>query len=187
MNPNSRIDEITNFEPKNYEILRMVNGVYSSSKKACRKASNVSVAAAITSKARIRLYKGFLEVKKNGGRLLYCDTDSIVAAFALKSYKRVLNTYLGDVFFDSTKNDTVIPKAVFALPKTYAIKLVNGDEIVKVKGFNNNKTNFNSFKRLFDLGQDYTADSQVFSRKNQSIWLTRDEKRTNLSALTKRT
>jgi len=43
--------------------------------------SNVSIAAAITAKARIRLYKGFEDCKKNGGRLLYCDTDSIFAAF----------------------------------------------------------------------------------------------------------
>jgi hypothetical protein len=43
--------------------------------------SNVSIAAQITSKARIKLYNGFMEVINNGGRLLYTDTDSIFAAF----------------------------------------------------------------------------------------------------------
>ena len=42
---------------------------------------NVAIASAITSKARIKLYKGYLAVLDNGGRLLYSDTDSIVAAF----------------------------------------------------------------------------------------------------------
>jgi hypothetical protein len=42
---------------------------------------NVSYASAITSKARIKLYKAILDVKNDGGRLLYCDTDSIFAAY----------------------------------------------------------------------------------------------------------
>jgi hypothetical protein len=43
--------------------------------------SNVSIAAAITSKARIKLLKAQLSVIENGGRLLYSDTDSIFAAY----------------------------------------------------------------------------------------------------------
>jgi len=43
--------------------------------------SNVIYAAIITSKARIKLYKSFISVQNNGGRLLYCDTDSIFAAY----------------------------------------------------------------------------------------------------------
>src|SRR5574343_74039 len=42
-----------------------------------RHTSNVVIAAAITSKARIKLYRGFVSVIKNGGRILYSDTDSI--------------------------------------------------------------------------------------------------------------
>jgi hypothetical protein len=42
---------------------------------------NVSYSSAIASKARIKLYKGFQSVIKNGGRPLYCDTDSIFAAY----------------------------------------------------------------------------------------------------------
>jgi len=43
--------------------------------------SNVCIAAQITSKARIKLYKAFKNVIKEGGRILYTDTDSIFAAF----------------------------------------------------------------------------------------------------------
>jgi len=42
---------------------------------------NVSYSAAIASKARIKLYRAMFDVIKDGGRLLYCDTDSIFAAY----------------------------------------------------------------------------------------------------------
>jgi hypothetical protein len=42
---------------------------------------NVSYAAAISSKARIKLYEALISVINDGGRLLYCDTDSIFAAY----------------------------------------------------------------------------------------------------------
>lgn len=42
---------------------------------------NIAMAAAITAKGRLKLYRGFKEVEKEGGRVLYCDTDSIFAAF----------------------------------------------------------------------------------------------------------
>jgi hypothetical protein len=42
---------------------------------------NISYASIIASKARIKLYKGFLEVINSGGRILYCDTDSIAACY----------------------------------------------------------------------------------------------------------
>jgi DNA polymerase elongation subunit (family B) len=42
---------------------------------------NVGVAAAITAKARVKLYNAQEDVINNGGRLLYSDTDSIFAAY----------------------------------------------------------------------------------------------------------
>jgi DNA polymerase elongation subunit (family B) len=43
--------------------------------------SNVIYASIITSKARIKLHKGFKSVEKSEGRILYSDTDSIFAAY----------------------------------------------------------------------------------------------------------
>lgn len=43
--------------------------------------SNVIYASMITAKARILLWKHLTGVTKSGGRLLYCDTDSIFAAY----------------------------------------------------------------------------------------------------------
>jgi DNA polymerase elongation subunit (family B) len=55
---------------------------------------NIGVASSIASKARIKLYKGFKEVEKNNGRVLYCDTDSIFAEFK----ENVLDIRMGDIF-----------------------------------------------------------------------------------------
>jgi hypothetical protein len=56
--------------------------------------SNVCIAAAITSKARIKLYKAYKEVLNNGGRLLYSDTDSVFAAYR----RDVIGETHGEIF-----------------------------------------------------------------------------------------
>jgi DNA polymerase elongation subunit (family B) len=43
--------------------------------------TNIAVASAITAKARVKLYKAQSDIIEAGGRLLYSDTDSIIAAF----------------------------------------------------------------------------------------------------------
>lgn len=45
------------------------------------KQRNVAYSSIISSKARIKLYKAFKEVEQDGGRLIYCDTDSIFATY----------------------------------------------------------------------------------------------------------
>jgi hypothetical protein len=42
---------------------------------------NVSYSAAISAKSRIKLYRAMIETIADNGRLLYCDTDSIFAAY----------------------------------------------------------------------------------------------------------
>lgn len=56
--------------------------------------SNVAFASMITAKARIKLYRAFLTIIKNDGRLLYCDTDSIFAGF----YKNMDNKQCDEIF-----------------------------------------------------------------------------------------
>jgi hypothetical protein len=107
--------------------------------------SNVFLAAIITSKARIKLYKGFEEVEKSGGRILYCDTDSIFAAYN----KNVDNRKFGEIHWDVSKNDTMISDAVFAMPKAYAIKYKNSIELTRIKGIGKNKIKFKDFKKTF--------------------------------------
>jgi DNA polymerase elongation subunit (family B) len=47
---------------------------------------NIGIAAAITSKARIKLLNTMIDVEKNGGRMLYCDTDSLFIEFEKEIY-----------------------------------------------------------------------------------------------------
>jgi hypothetical protein len=123
--------------------------------------SNVSIAAAITSKARIKLYKAYKEVIKNGGRLLYSDTDSIFAA-----YKRnVIGETHGEIFWDESKKDTVVEKAIFAIPKGYAIKLKN-DSTVKIKGFKKDSITFEEFENTFKNKKELiTKETHLYKTK----------------------
>jgi hypothetical protein len=55
---------------------------------------NIAIASSVSSKARIKLYEAFIEVKKNNGRILYCDTDSVFAEFN----KKILGEKMGDIY-----------------------------------------------------------------------------------------
>jgi len=150
MNPERLEEEIMSNidENKSYEKLVEKNGIYLGYTKKEKSISNVLVSASITSKARIKLYRGMSEVMKNKGRILYTDTDSIIAGFKEEDYKKVIDKKIGEVLFDSKKEDTIIIDAVFAMPKTYAIKYKNGEEVVKIKGFNTTPS-FEEFKETF--------------------------------------
>jgi len=56
--------------------------------------NNINIASAITSKARIKLYKAQQNVIINNGRVLYSDTDSIFAAYK----ENVIGQKHGEVF-----------------------------------------------------------------------------------------
>ena len=72
-----------------------------------------------------------MNVIKNNGRILYTDTDSIIAAFDINEYKRKMDVEMGEIKFDSNDKNTIIKEGVFAMPKTYALKYDDGREIVK--------------------------------------------------------
>ena len=89
MNPERLEEELISSidESKKYEKVIETNGIYIGYLKKDKSISNVLISASITSKARIKLYKGMKEVQKNGGRILYTDTDSIIASFKKEKYK----------------------------------------------------------------------------------------------------
>ena len=121
--------------------------------------SNVCIAAAITSKARIKLYKAYKEVIKNGGRLLYSDTDSVFAAYT----RNVIGENHGEIFWDGSKKDTAVDKAIFAIPKGYAIKLEN-TSTVKIKGFKKDSITFEEFEKTFKNKKELITKEIHFSK-----------------------
>ena len=69
---------------------------YYDKKKKNPSLSNIAIASAIASKARVKLYEGFKSVIDSGGRILYCDTDSIFAEY--ENVNMHINKKYGEVF-----------------------------------------------------------------------------------------
>ena len=186
MNPERLEEEITNkLDIDKYEKVVEINGAFIGYKKKEKSISNVLISASITSKARIKLYKGIDKVIKNGGRVLYTDTDSIIAAFKKSEYKNKLDIKMGEVLFDSSDMDTVINEGVFAMPKTYAVRYKDGREIVKIKGFNV-RPSFDEFKEKFYNKEEIVTENIEWNKKDLLIRNILREKRTNLNSLDKR-
>lgn len=186
MDPEKEEEEITNdLNINKYKRIIEKNGAYVGYTHKEKSISNITVSAAITAKARIKLYRGFIEVMKNGGRLIYTDTDSIIAAFKKNEYKKKLDVQMGEVIFNSNDSETIIEDGVFAMPKTYALRYQNGKEIVKIKGFNT-KPSFNEFKEKFYNKESITTENTEWNKKDFNIRIINKEKKTYLFGLDKR-
>ena len=186
MNPERLEEEITNnVEKDKYEKVIEVNGAFIGYKKKEKSISNVLISASITSKARIKLYRGMKKVIENNGRILYTDTDSIIAAFKKEEYEKKIDIQMGEIKFISSDKDTIIEEGVFAMPKTYAIRYKDGREIVKIKGFNV-RPSFEEFKEKFYKKEEIITENVEWNKKDLVIRNILKEKKTNLNSLDKR-
>lgn len=143
--------------------------------------SNVAIAAAITARGRIKLHKGLMSTIKNGGRILYTDTDSIFAAFT----KNMDNVTHDEVFWDTTKKGTKITKAIFAIPKGYAIE-TQSTQTVKLRSFKQNSVSFKEFEEAFNNNKNIFSQELLIHKKNYILFLKLYEKHTLLSNYDKR-
>ena len=57
---------------------------------------NVSIASAISSEARIKIHKFMNAIKRVGGKLLYCDTDSCICDTKLCDYPELMEEFCWD-------------------------------------------------------------------------------------------
>ena len=57
---------------------------------------NVGVASAITSWARIKIWKFIDDIEKKGGRILYMDTDSAIIDISMKAHQDIMDKYCWD-------------------------------------------------------------------------------------------
>jgi hypothetical protein len=122
--------------------------------------NNVIYPAIITSKARIVWWLNATEIIKNGGRLLYCDTDSMFASFK----RNIIGEKHGSIEWVDNKKDTIIDKACFAGNKAYAIK-VNGITSIKIKGIKDNNISFNEFEDKFYRSESINFKFDLFEKK----------------------
>lgn len=58
--------------------------------------TNVAIASAITSYARIALHQGICKIEAKGGKVYYCDTDSIVCNLKLSDHPDLMAKYRRD-------------------------------------------------------------------------------------------
>ena len=128
---------------------------------------NINIASAITAKARIKLYNAQKDIMNVGGRLLYSDTDSIIAAFP--NDLDILDKKIGSVTFDSCKSDTVIKDAVFITGKMYAIMYKNNTYIVKIKGYNQKNISFNDLKNAFYSNEDIIQNMKIIAKDDWKL------------------
>jgi hypothetical protein len=133
--------------------------------------SNIIAAAIITSRARIKLFKAFNFLQFNyGGELLYCDTDSIIMAFQKSIF--IENQKLPyEIYFDTSKNDTIIEEAVFIAPKFYALRFKNNklgtyNDIIKIKGVTDTSISFEQIKTAFLTNKPITLFKRSLFKNN---------------------
>jgi hypothetical protein len=138
---------------------------------------NVILAAFTTSHARLHLYKA---LAKLGGRVLYCDTDSVF--YTLKRGEKRLpgGPYVGQLTDEIAKEfgpDAYIHAFVSVGAKTYSYEVRNrrtgeriGETVVKAKGFclshtNSKRINFKSLRAM----------AKAFLQTNDALVMGEDE------------
>lgn len=122
--------------------------------------NNVIYPSIITSKARIIWWVNANEIIKNGGRLLYCDTDSMFVSFK----RNVIGEKHGDIEWEDNFNDTIIERACFAGNKAYAI-ISNGKTNIKIKGIKNNELSFTEFEEKFYKSESIDFKFDFFDKR----------------------
>lgn len=152
----------------------LVDGVYLRSEDMELNLKNIATASVITSRARIKLYNAFKDVIKFGGKLLYSDTDSVIASFDKSN--NPINKRLGSVYFNSEKKDTEISMAVFKACKNYRILFKDDEENIKNSQTLENLLEFkNNLFHLKDTkGELYLYKKRKFSKdleSTQPLWI----------------
>jgi len=126
------------------------------------KTTNVILASMTTAYARLKLYE---YLKKLGESVLYFDTDSII--YLYDPAKPELTLPLGDFLGDLTNEipeDTFITEYVSTGAKSYALKLSDGSEICKVRGFTLNYKN--SLAINFDVMKEMVSKQEIQNNPN---------------------
>lgn len=97
--------------------------------------TNIAIASAITSYARIHLYDIITDVENYGGKILYCDTDSIVTDICLEHIEPLNTKYIGtDIgMLKREYSNSTIDEITIASNKIYGLKSGN-NYIVKIRG-----------------------------------------------------
>lgn len=126
---------------------------------------SIGIASAITAYSRIIMSRFKNHPDFN---LYYFDTDSIVVDISPEQLEAIFPDIIGNKL-GQLKLEYVINKAVFLSPKCYYLELENGDNVIKIKGLNQQNTDLTllDFVNLLSKGSSLTLKHEVWI-KNKS-------------------
>ena len=175
------------YNPLNYDLIcdKKINNQWlvriNTIDKDTKTNNNVIYPSIITSKARILWWKNAQEVIKNGGRLLYCDTDSIFVSYN----RNVIGEEHGDIKWIDNGVDTIIKDGCFAGNKVYSV-VTDDKNIVKIKGVKTDKIDFDEFKNKFYESESINFTFDLFEKKLFNMRISEIIKKIKFSGYDKR-
>lgn len=129
--PKNRIKEVIKLDDKfvvQYKLDRCYNQFNSNYENHF---SSIPIATAITAEARIFMSK----FKNNPNfKLYYTDTDSIFVDKSPEEMNNIIPGIINNDELGKLKHEFTVKRAVFLGPKCYWLQLVDGSEIIKIKG-----------------------------------------------------
>lgn len=150
---------------------------------------NVSIAAAVTSYARIKLYRLFADIQDKGGHILYCDTDSIITNYCIEEDAALRNKWMGPSMgkeLGSLKNEIEecydkhrsltrkyhFERAVIVAPKLYVVQ-AEGGVIQKCahKGFRSSRDEPVTYQMIKTLVDESIPEAQRTMEQTTVQWL----------------
>lgn len=156
---------------------------------------NVAIAAAVTSYARIKLYSLFMDIQDAGGKILYCDTDSIITDYCIENHHQLKDKWIGpsdgkdlgslknevDKCYDKLiqkyphiQRSKAFDKAVIVAPKLYILTAAE-DQIIKKahKGYKEDVSNGDivTYERMKLLVDPIQPEDQRVMIQTTDQWL----------------
>ena len=160
---------------------------------------NVAIAAAVTSEARLKLYRLMRDIQRHGGKILYCDTDSIITTLCIEENPVLRDKWKGpsdgkdlgslkneiDECYDKIykKNPELkhtvsrkyhFDKAVIVAPKLYIVSAEQGQIVKKAhKGYRENpeKGDVVTYERMKKLVDRTVPKADRYMEQETLQWL----------------
>jgi len=155
---------------------------------------NVAIAAAVTSEARMKLYRLIVDIQNNGGEVLYCDTDSIITDYSIEgtpleekwmgpSKGKELGTLKNEIEECYEKLQKKQPniqfkdyfdKAIIVAPKLYIVTAENGRIVKKAnKGYKEDpeKGDIVDYNRMKILVDKTIPETERILEQDTNQWL----------------
>jgi hypothetical protein len=127
--------------------------------------TNIAIAAFITAYARDLLYSLIVDIEEIGGKVYYCDTDSVFTNLRIEDYPELASKWIGKEFGEGLGelkreySDREIAEITLATLKVYGIKFSDSTHTIKIKGVKKTKEDteedYEELKAAVEQDHDY--------------------------------